>query len=66
MIRRKVNDTSRRRAMKALNAAYRDCLELDRERGNVDRDGAPTGWGELIEGLALKVRDEAFEPAGRD
>ncbi len=39
---------------------------VDRERGSVDRDGDPTGWGELMAGLALRLRMDVQGPAGRD
>ena len=32
----------------------------------LDRDGDPTGYGETLPGVTLRVRGEAFAPVGRD
>jgi hypothetical protein len=60
-------DTSTsRRLVEALEAAARVGAELDRERGFIDKDGDPTGWGETLGGMALALRVEVHGPVGRE
>lgn len=39
---------------------------MDRERGWIDGDGDPTGYGETLGGMALGLRVEVYGPKGRE
>jgi hypothetical protein len=66
-VRLEMLDTpANRRFHVALEAAAAAAAEVDRERGNVDRDGEPTGYGETLAGMAMTVGTEIYGPEGRE
>lgn len=54
-----------RRLLAVLEEAAAAGAEVDRERGWLDADGDPTGYGETYEGRALALRSEVFGPADK-
>lgn len=51
--------------VKALEAAFAKAAQVDTERGWIDADGEPIGFGELLGGILMGLSREVYGARGR-
>jgi hypothetical protein len=55
-----------RELLSALEKASDIAAKVDLQRGWVDADGEPTGWGETLAGMVYALRQEVEGPKGKE
>lgn len=61
----KLSTPASRTLVEALEVATRAAEEVDQERGWIDEDGEPIGFGELLGGILLGLTREVYGARGR-